>query len=431
MRLDQFLKLSRIIKQRSVAKWACDAGRVEMTGRKATAGVRVREGDEIAVSLRDRFIRVRVVEIPTGNVSKERARTLYEILEERDVPNSSSRAGPVSASEAGSGARIRPRIVVTMGDPAGVGIDVALAALAPSRIRDAADVRVVGSRSAIERRARLLSIPLEADVIDTGDADSEPGLSTESGAKAAVRSIEAAARMCLAGEADAMVTGPVSKAAICDAGIDFSGHTEFLAALAGAATVVMTFVSGARRIALATTHHALSEVARIISSELIVSKLLVLSAGLDDWLGVREPRIAVAALNPHAGEDGRLGDEESRIIAPAIETSVEAGVLAEGPFPADAIFRGFGAPGGAAGASRFDAVLAMYHDQGTIPAKMSGEPTVNLTLGLPIVRTSVDHGTAFELAGSGAADCSSMAAALELAISISRRRAGASTRTGA
>jgi 4-hydroxythreonine-4-phosphate dehydrogenase len=310
-----------------------------------------------------------------------------------------------------------------MGDPAGVGIDVALAAAALPELAGAVDVCLVGSHSAIDRRARLLSAGVDVEVLDVGDAAPDPGRPTEAGARAAVRSIETAAGMCLAGEADAMVTGPVSKAAICDAGIAFSGHTEFLADLTGAPTPVMTFVSGTRRVALATTHHALSEVAGIISSELIVSTLLVLSEGLRDWLGVAEPRIAVAALNPHAGENGRLGDEEARVITPAIETAAGTGVLVEGPFPADSIFRGLGPVGPVGRGWRFDAVLAMYHDQATIPAKMWGGATVNLTLGLPIVRASVDHGTAFEIAGSGTADCGSMAAALRLAAAISLRRA--------
>ena len=314
-----------------------------------------------------------------------------------------------------------------MGDPAGVGPDVALAAAAVPEIAENFDLNLVGSRSAIERRAALLSMSIPGNVIDVGDAPADPGRPTEVGARTAVESIAKAARMCQAGEADAMVTGPVSKAAIADAGFEFRGHTEFLAALTGAPTVVMTFISRQRRVALATTHHALSDVARILSTELIVSRLLVLSGGLRDWLAVGEARIAVAALNPHAGEGGRFGSEEERVIAPAIAEAVRAGVLAEGPFPADSIFRGLGERGGRGPGSRFDAVLAMYHDQGTIPAKLwGGCGTVNLTLGLPIVRTSVDHGTAFEIAGTGAADHGSMAAAVRLAGEIALRRAGVS-----
>ena len=314
-----------------------------------------------------------------------------------------------------------------MGDPAGVGPDVALATAAAPEIAGSFDLCLVGSRAARERRAALLSTSVPGNVIDVGEAPSDPGRPTAVGARAAVESIVEAARMCQAGEADAMVTGPVSKAAIADAGVEFRGHTEFLAALTGAPTVVMTFISGQRRVALATTHHALRDVARILSSELIVSRLLILSGGLRDWLSVREPRIAVAALNPHAGEGGRFGSEEERVIAPAVAEAAGAGVLVEGPFPADAIFQGLGERGGRGLGSRFDAVLAMYHDQGTIPAKLwGGCGTVNLTLGLPIVRTSVDHGTAFEIAGTGTADHGSMAAAVRLAGEIALRRAGVS-----
>jgi 4-hydroxythreonine-4-phosphate dehydrogenase len=320
----------------------------------------------------------------------------------------------------------RPRIAVTIGDPAGVGPDVALGAAAVPEIAGSFDLCLVGSRSAMEARAALLSTPMTLEFVDVGDAPADPGRPTEAGARVAVESIVAAARMCQTGEADAMVTGPVSKAAVAAAGYEFSGHTEFLAALTGAPTVVMTFVSGQRRVALATTHHALNDVAGILSTELIVSRLLILSDGLRDWLDVAEPRIAVAALNPHAGEDGRLGLEERLVIMPAVARARDAGVLVDGPFPGDAIFQGLGEPGGRGLGAGFDAVLAMYHDQGTIPAKLWGGGTVNLTLGLPIVRTSVDHGTAFGMAGSGAADHGSMAAAIRLAGEIALRRSGVS-----
>lgn len=313
-----------------------------------------------------------------------------------------------------------------MGDPAGVGIEVALDATARPDLHEAFDLCLVGSRLAIEKRARLLSLPVAVELVDVGDAPADPGRPTRSGANTAVESIAEAARMCLSGEVDAMVTGPVSKAAVAGAGVEFTGHTEFLAALTGSPTVVMTFVCGARRVGLATTHHALSDVPAMITSELIVSKLRVLSEGLTGWFGVEEPRIAVAALNPHAGEDGRLGDEEARVIGPAVEKAAEAGVLAEGPFAADALFRSLGDRDRGGPRSGFDAVLAMYHDQGTIPAKLWGRETVNVTLGLPIVRTSVDHGTAFEIAGSGEADSTSMAAAVRLAGAIAQRRAARS-----
>lgn len=330
-------------------------------------------------------------------------------------------------SEAGErAADFRPRIAVAAGDPAGVGADVALAATSIDELARSLDLCLIGSRAAIERRGELLSLARRPEIMDVGDAPGEPGRPTEADARIAYRSIETAAGMCLAGDADAMVTGPVSKAAIVDAGFEFPGHTEFLAKLTGASTVVMTFVSGRRRVALATTHHALSDVPGLLSAESIFSKLLVLSAGLRDLLAVPEPRIAVAALNPHAGESGKLGREEELVIAPAISRAAGAGLLVEGPFPADAIFQGLGESDGSGAGAAYDAVLAMYHDQGTIPAKLWSGGTVNLTLGLPIVRTSVDHGTAFEIAGSGAASFESMEAAIRLAGEVARRRAGVS-----
>ncbi|MFH1502250.1 MAG: 4-hydroxythreonine-4-phosphate dehydrogenase PdxA [Candidatus Eisenbacteria bacterium] len=323
--------------------------------------------------------------------------------------------------------RSAPRIVVTMGDPAGIGPEVVLRALSGGAV----NVSIVGSLSAMMGWADLLSCDLPCDVVDVGDAQATPGCPTAAGASAALGAIETAAGMCREGRADAMVTAPVSKSAVAALGVDFIGHTEFLAGLTGAPDFVMTFVHGAGRIGLATTHLPVSDVPRAITRELVVSKLRTLDGGLRDWLGVAEPRIAVAALNPHGGEGGAFGEEEATAIVPAVEEARASGVHASGPFPADALFAraSFGhgddsTPRGAA-ASSFDAVLAMYHDQGTIPAKLlAGGAGVNLTVGLPIVRTSVDHGTAFELAGKGVADSRSMAAALALADQIARRREG-------
>lgn len=317
----------------------------------------------------------------------------------------------------------RPRVAVTMGDPAGVGPEVVLKAAASSDVRRECDVVVVGSLAALEWWSRRLELPLPPEVVDVGDVAPEPGRSDEDGARSAIEAVTVAARLCQAGEADAMATAPVSKLAIARAGYEFRGHTEFLAELTGASDVVMTFVSGARRVGLATTHLPLSEVARVLTTSLVRSKLVTLARGLADWLGVDDPRIAVAALNPHAGEGGRLGDEEERIIGPAIAEAREAGVRADGPFPADAVYRGLGEAGSDGLGASFDAVLAMYHDQATIPVKLWGfGRAVNLTLGLPIVRTSVDHGTAYDLAGAGRADAGSMEAAVRLAGEIVRRR---------
>lgn len=313
-----------------------------------------------------------------------------------------------------------------MGDPAGVGPEVLLRALHDTDARRGIDAVIAGSRSALSEWAARLSvgIPDGVRIVDVGDAPAEPGRPTADGAAAALRSIETAARMCQTGEADAMVTSPVSKTAIASLAPGFRGHTEHLASLIGARDFVMTFVHGRSRIGLATTHLPLRDVPGALSTELLVRKLVTLDGGLREWLGVAEPVLAVAALNPHAGEGERLGGEEATILTPAVAETVGAGLRVEGPYPADALFAERGGEAGRAMADDFDAVLAMYHDQGTIPAKMLARGRgVNLTLGLPIVRTSVDHGTAFDLAGRGRADAGSMVAALSLAAEIAVRRA--------
>jgi len=312
-----------------------------------------------------------------------------------------------------------------MGDPAGIGPEVVLKALANPELRERLTLSVIGCRSVLETWARRLSLAPAVDAIDLemDGVEATPGRPTPAGARAALAAVERAATMCLAGDADAMVTAPVSKAAIAAAGVDFPGHTEFLAKLTGAETVVMTFVHGRRRVALATTHLALSDVSRTLTRGLLTAKLHVLARELRRCFGIADPRIAVAALNPHAGEEGRFGREEAQVIFPAIDDARKAGVRASGPYPGDTIFVGLGEPAGSGPGSGFDAVLAMYHDQGTIPIKLWGPGGgVNLTLGLPIVRTSVNHGTAFDIAGKGVADAGSMVAAIRLASEIAERR---------
>jgi 4-hydroxythreonine-4-phosphate dehydrogenase len=337
----------------------------------------------------------------------------------------------LASLEAGGGAghprrprHSRVRIVLTMGDPAGIGPEVVLKALLAPGLREEFDLSVVGSRAVLEERARRLSLPFDADVAEAhdGPVPAEPGRPTPAGARAAVEAVVAAARACQSGAADAMVTAPVTKATIAEAGYDFPGHTEFLARLTGVESVVMTFVHGTRRIGLVTNHLPIAAVARTLTLELILDKLLILSRGLEESLGVPAPRIAVAALNPHAGERGTIGDEEERIIAPAVAAAREVGVAAEGPFPADSVFPRLGSCG--EGGHPFDAALAMYHDQAMIPVRVWGiAGGVNLTLGLPIVRTSPDHGTALDLAGKGVADAGSMIAAVRLAGAVASRRA--------
>lgn len=317
-----------------------------------------------------------------------------------------------------------------MGDPAGIAPEVVLKTLSTPGLREEFDLSVVGSRAVLGDWARRLSLPFDAEVTEAheGPVSYEPGRPTASGARAAVEAVVSAARACQSGAADAMVTAPVTKATIAEAGYDFPGHTEFLARLTGVESVVMTFVHGTRRIGLVTNHLPIAAVARALTLELILDKLLILSRGLDESLGIAAPRIAVAALNPHAGERGAIGDEEERVIAPAIAAAREVGVAAEGPFPADSVFPRLGSRE-EGGRRPFDAALAMYHDQATIPVRVWGlAGGVNLTLGLPIVRTSPGHGTALDIAGKGVADPGSMVAAVRLAGDVAARRASQGTR---
>ena len=227
--------------------------------------------------------------------------------------------------------------------------------------------------------------------------------------------LERALRGCLEGEFDAMVTAPVQKSVINQAGIAFTGHTEYLAARAGAEHVVMMLVGGGLRVALATTHLPLAEVPKALTRENLLCTLRVLDRDLRRRFGLAQPRILVAGLNPHGGEAGYLGAEEAEIIAPAVAAAAAAGISVSGPLPADTLF----VPERLAAA---DCVLAMYHDQGLPVLKYASFGRgVNVTLGLPFVRTSVDHGTALDLAGTGSADPGSLIEAVKLAIELASR----------
>ncbi len=325
-------------------------------------------------------------------------------------------------SDNGHSHDLRPRIALTMGDPAGIGPEVVLKAAAVRKLRERCDLVAVASPGVLEDWSERLGIPLEIERLDIGDAIGKiiPGKPSIDGATASLEVIRATTEMCLEGAFDAMVTAPVSKASITETGVEFPGHTEFLARASGTGKYLMMFVAGARRVALVTTHLSLSDVPRAITRDRVLEKLVILDAGLRLWFGVKRPRIAVTGLNPHAGEGGIFGSEEISEIMPAIKTARDRGISVAGPFAADTIFTGLGGAEGPG--SGFDAVLAMYHDQGTIPIKMLGfSEGVNITLGLPIVRTSVDHGTAFDLAGKGLADPGSMISAVTLARDIAQR----------
>ncbi len=257
-------------------------------------------------------------------------------------------------------------------------------------------------------RLHVLHVPL--------GARSVPGKLDRANARYVLNLIDRAIEGAVSGEFDAIVTAPVQKSVINEAGFPFTGHTEYLAERTHAALPVMMLATEDLRVALATTHLPLKDVSAAITVESLCQVLAILDHDLKQWWGLKSPRIAVCGLNPHAGESGHLGDEEIRVISPAIARMRERGVNATGPVPADTAF----VP---ARLAECDAVLAMYHDQGLPVIKHSGfDRAVNVTLGLPILRTSVDHGTALDLAGTGRADHRSLASAIRLALAIAARR---------
>ena len=301
----------------------------------------------------------------------------------------------------------RPVIALTSGEPAGIGPELC-AMLArqtlPARVVVLGDEGLLAARGAAPDSIAIEHVPLAAPSV-AGRLDPANG-------RYVLDLLDRAADGCLAGEFDAMVTAPVHKAVINDAGFAFTGHTEYLAARAGAAHVVMMLVGGGLRVALATTHLALAEVARAITRDGLIATLRVLDHDLRQRFRIERPRILVAGLNPHSGESGHLGREEIEVIEPALRAANAEGIAAEGPIPADTLF----VP---ERLKRADCVLAMYHDQGLPVLKYASfGKGVNVTLGLPFVRTSVDHGTALDLAGSGRADPGSLLEALQLAIKL-------------
>ncbi len=324
------------------------------------------------------------------------------------------------------------RIAVTSGEPAGVGPDLCLQ-LARGPLP--CELICLGDRELLAARARQLSLKLNLWDYEPGQpvrphtpgtlgvvhvplaVPAEPGKLDPRNAPAVLAMVDRAAQGCLAGEFAAMVTAPVQKSTIIEAGFAFTGHTEYLAQYCGAPLPVMMLASGNMRVALATTHLPLATVAQAITGSLLEQVLAVLDTDLKRWWGLTQPRIAVCGLNPHAGESGHLGSEELNIIAPAVKQMRARGLDVSGPFPADTIF----VPRLMAA---YDAVLAMYHDQGLPVIKHAHfDQAVNVTLGLPIIRTSVDHGTALDLAGTGHADVASLAAAVRMATTMATHAA--------
>lgn len=303
---------------------------------------------------------------------------------------------------------MRPRLIVSAGDPAGIGPEITVRALADPEAARLGEIAVAGDPNQLREVAARFGVPAPA-IEPAGDAsDVRPGELSAAGGRAAVAAIERAVDLIQQGRYDAIVTAPINKEALRAAGFEWPGHTEMLAELAGARDVRMLLVSGALRVVHVTTHRSLRSAIDAATKDRIL-RTIELAAAAGQLLGAEAPRIAVAGLNPHAGEGGLFGDEEIREIAPAVEAARAAGIQASGPWPPDTVFW-------RASRGDFDVVVAMYHDQGHIPVKLAGfDAGVNVTLGLPFPRTSVDHGTAFDIAGKGVARWDSMIAALRVA----------------
>lgn len=305
-------------------------------------------------------------------------------------------------------------IVVTAGEPAGIGPDLCLA-LANEPVCE--QLVIVADPEVLRIRALKLGIPFPTHLNLLPIDCPEPavcGTPSVSNAAALLDGLRRAVDGCLQGQFAALVTAPMQKSIVNDAGIAFSGHTEFLAEACGVDTPVMLLVAGNLRVALATTHMPLREVPDFLSKDGIRNVIQILHADLQSRFGIASPEIVVCGLNPHAGESGHLGHEDELVIAPVVRELAASGMNVRGPLPADTAFT--------PAAGHKDAVVAMYHDQGLPVLKYAGfGNAVNVTLGLPMIRTSVDHGTALDIAGTGTADPGSLFAAIELAAMLAEQ----------
>lgn len=320
-----------------------------------------------------------------------------------------------------------PRIVITTGDPAGIGPDIAILAAQQSW---PAEIVVIADEELITQRAEQINQPITLSVCDvkqTPEAhqpgklkiipvmlnmEAQPGKLNPANSWYVIRSLETAVALCESGDAQAMVTGPVNKLVINKTGVPFTGHTEFLAKRCNVSHTVMMFVTEQMKVALATTHVPIAKLSSAITKENLRATLTVLSDELKKRFRIASPKIFVCGLNPHAGEGGYLGTEEIDTINPVLDELRAAGFNLIGPLPADTLFT-------PKYLEQADAILAMYHDQALPLVKYASfGHAVNITLGLPFIRTSVDHGTAIDIAGKGIADAGSMAAAIDLAIKL-------------
>ena len=331
--------------------------------------------------------------------------------------------------------RSLPRIAITMGDPAGIGPEVVLKAVAEEEIQRVCIPIIIGDAQLLAHTARTLDLQSGYDIVRSGEPIpeqlSEPiifhldningviesGVESSAAGKAAGGYIEAAVELCAAGSVDAIATAPINKRSFFLGGYSFPGHTEFLAHLTGSEEFAMAFVAANLRIVLISTHVPLAEAIRLVERDRIVRTINLTNRELKRW-GIERPRLAMAALNPHGAEGGLFGMEETSEIAPAVAACREADdINVAGPYSADTVFL-------RASRGEFDAVIACYHDQAMIPVKcLSFGEAVNVTLGLPFIRTSVDHGTAFDIAGKGVANEESLIEAIEYAERMVAHRA--------
>ena len=327
-----------------------------------------------------------------------------------------------------------PLIAITMGDPSGIGPEIIVTSLQAPEIGQICVPLVIGDRRALERALTVCHSSLRIQMIDEAeaarsvppgyipllalsqlsDADMAYGAPSIAAGDAVFRYICHGAQLCRNGQVAAMATAPISKEAMHRAGHDYPGHTELLAELCGTDDFVMMLAGDILRVSLVTIHEALSAVPRLITFDQVLKTIRITADGVSRLTGIASPRLAVLALNPHCGEAGKFGTEETEIIGPAVAAARQEGINVEGPLSADTLFH-FARHGS------HDAVVAMYHDQGLIPLKMLHfDDAVNITLGLPIIRTSVDHGTAYNLAGSGTASEKSLLAAIRMAAALAR-----------
>ncbi|MDH3504854.1 MAG: 4-hydroxythreonine-4-phosphate dehydrogenase PdxA [Nitrospirota bacterium] len=329
----------------------------------------------------------------------------------------------------------KPLLAITMGDPAGIGPEIIVKALQLPKVWRVCRPLIIGSRTIVERTAESLGASLV--LVPVGGHESSPnsrlfrrgslpvldpfsgsirpvrlGQGTARSGNMAVTCIQTAVRLAQAGCVQGIVTAPINKHAIHLAGHTYPGHTEMLADLTNATESGMMIVGGPLRILFATTHLALREVPNVLTPATILRAIRLAHQGLTRLFHIQKPRIGVAGLNPHAGENGLFGDEEGRLIQPAIQQAKKQGIACTGPHPADTLF-------GKAMRGSFDGIVALYHDQGLIPLKtVAFGHCVNITVGLPIIRTSVDHGTAYDIAGQGKANPTSLVEAIEMAATL-------------